>query len=137
MKRLTVSYPEFLEAVINDGIVAAEADYPDYPGEEKDPDRQANITMKRHGSVAGFEACRDLSPEELKLLHLEALHNNQEAFQEESSDYWYWRCYSLEIEWVCNVVSSMLVQLRKPGIVPTTVRGVFKATEILSNLNSQ
>jgi|ERR1035437_1208620 hypothetical protein len=132
-----MNYGDFLEAVINDGIVAAEVDYPDYPDEEKDEEKQITTNLKREGSVAGFEACRGLEPEELRALYLEAEHNNQMAFGDVAEDYWYWHCYACEVEWVCNVVSALLMQLRQEVITAPTARGVLKATEVLSQLSSE
>ena len=37
--------------------------------------------------------------------------------------YWYARCFALEVEWVCNVVSAMLMNEGRPTIVTPTARG--------------
>lgn len=41
---------------------------------------------------------------------------------EESDTYWFKRCYELEIGWVCNVVSALLVHQGRDPIVPVTAR---------------
>ena len=47
-----MNYNDFLSRVIDDGIAAATADY-------------ADDEPRRIGAVAGFNACRQKSPEEL------------------------------------------------------------------------
>ncbi len=108
------SYQDLLARVIGDGIEAARVDY--RPGPELD------------GSVAGFEACRGRTPEQLAALLQEA---RLEARRGQAGDYWFWRCRELEVEWVCNVVSAALLNQGLPVIVTPTARGVFKAAEIL------
>ena len=46
-------------------------------------------------------------------------------------DYWRVRCREAEIEWVCNVVSAMLVNEKKSPIIPPTARGTITAGKIL------
>lgn len=117
----------FLDRVVGDGIAAAQRDYAK-PRDER----------KLAGSVAGFEACRNRSPEQLSALLNEAHLDTRRAFNEahasddrKVADYWYWRCRELEIEWVCNCVSAILMNEGLPVIVPPTYRGVMKAAEIV------
>jgi hypothetical protein len=121
-----ITYVDFLETVINDGIRAAERDY-------------ATERSKREGAVTGFEACRGKAPQELGPLLAQA-HRDTRAHRNVANDdgsdlamnnYWQARCYELEIEWVCNVVSAMLVNQMLPPIVPPTARGMRKAAEVL------
>jgi hypothetical protein len=115
-----VQHSEFLARIIDDGIEAAQKDYADSPD-------------KLTGAVAGFEACRGMSPLELiSVLEFAAL-EVQQAFKDKSEDYWRIRCFQLEVEWVCNCVSAALVNndvgpLRQD--FPTN-RGMQKAASIL------
>lgn len=115
-----MDYGTFLNRIIEDGIAAAEKDYVD--------DQQ-----KRDGAVRGFNECRGKSPEELVVLWTEASKRAQDAHLEDAGDYWFWRCRNAEIEWVCNVVSAMLVNQGKPPLFSwhPTAHGGMKAAEIL------
>ena len=98
-----MNYTEFLTKVIDEGIEAAKADYT----EESDKQRL-------EGSIAGFNACRNKSPEELVEVWKESSKKTNDASHEvyktkSKGDYWYYRCFQLEAEWVCNVVSAMLM----------------------------
>ncbi len=115
---MTMEYGAFLARIINDGIAAASEDYKD--DEEK-----------REGAVGGFLACRGLQPGELAELLREANQAASTAMMEDSPRYWRLRCYALEVEWVCNCVSAVLMNEKQPVIVQPTCRGVMKAAEIL------
>jgi hypothetical protein len=115
-----VQHQEFLTRIIDDGIAAAREDYADSPA-------------KLEGAVAGFEACRNLSPLELiSVLEFGAL-ETQKAFREESPDYWRIRCFELEVEWVCNCVSAALVNNDTPSLRHDfpTARAMRKAASVL------
>lgn len=125
-----MNYSEFLTRVINEGILAAKADY-------INPKEKAQLD----GSLEGFEKCRGKSPEEIKELLLSAakltadardLHTS-ESTEENLSNYWKVRCSEAEIEWVANVVSAVLMNEGYEIIVPPTAHGVMKAHEILSS----
>jgi hypothetical protein len=45
--------------------------------------------------------------------------------------YWFWRCRALEIQWVVNVLSNILVANGALPIGDMTVRGRMKAAEML------
>lgn len=116
---------EFTDRVINQGIEAAKEDYKDSPD-------------KLRGSLAGFEACRGKNPGELAELLLRANRDTQEAFHRADSgnggdNFWEIKCRAAEIEWVCNVVSAVLVQNGFPAIVPVTCGGVLAANRIISS----
>lgn len=119
---MSVTYEALLERVVADGIEACRRDYAD------DAD-------KLEGSIAGFEACRGRTPEQLAALLVEARAETQAAYRSspdpEPTRYWYWRCRELEIEWCCNVVSACLANEGLPIIVPPTARGAMKAAEIV------
>lgn len=114
-----MNYLEFLTRVIDEGIAAAIEDY----GADK---------HKRDGSVAGFEACRNKQPHELDELRRAASVATHDARCRKAQDYWWFRCYELEVEWVCNVVSVMLMnQGLPPVIVNPTCRGAMMAAGII------
>jgi hypothetical protein len=115
-----VNYDEFLMRVIDDGLVAARNSYQHRP-------------EKLEGAIAGFEACRGKSPQELQELLQKAFKDTAQARVDglEINLYWKMRCYEAEIEWVCNVVSAILQNEGKPTIVHVTARAVIKAAEIV------
>lgn len=117
-----MEYGSFLKRVIDEGIAAATEDY------TKNPDPAFN-SDRLEGSIAGFNACRDKLPHELVEVYKEATEYAHQAFCDRSEKYWWFRCYQIEIEWVCNVVSAgMKMQLLSH--LPT-YRGVMKASNIL------
>lgn len=110
---------EFIEEVIRTGIEGAKESYGD------DPEKLA-------GSIAGFEACRGKTPEEIaKLLGVAAV-NTRRAYAEDLPDYWRHRCFEAEIHWVCNCLSAVLVNEGIAPIVEPTARAVMHANRILS-----
>ena len=119
-----MDYYQFLERVIEEGIEAAKADY-------TKPEQKPHL----EGSLDGFESCRGKNPEELRELFVTTRREQGEAFikyQEDLDSYWRVNCRGLEVEWVCNVVSAMLMnQGSSPIIEMVTARGVMKAAEIL------
>jgi hypothetical protein len=117
-----MNYNEFLTRVIDEGIEAAKTDYT----EESDKQRL-------EGSIAGFEACRDKNPEELVRVWKKASDDVNNAFGDNERKYWWFRCFQLEVEWVCNVVSAMLLnEGRRPLLAwLPTANGGMKAASIL------
>jgi hypothetical protein len=123
-----MNYNEFLTRVIDEGIEAATADY------TKESEKQ-----QLEGSIAGFNACRDKSPEELVEVWKQAGKRTEEASHEvyktqSKGDYWYHRCFQSEVEWVCNVVSAML--MNQGNYAPLlswlpTANGAMKAASII------
>lgn len=113
---------EFIDKVIEHGIAAAKADY-------TRPD-QAD---KLRGSLDGFEACRGKDPVQLAKLLGEAAKATAVAHMERAENYWEIRCKEMEIEWVCNEVSAILVQNNLPPIVTPTVRGAMAAYRIVAS----
>lgn len=111
-------YKDFLERVINEGIEAAKESY-----------KQEYQKEKLEGAIAGFEACRGKNPVELVDEYSKALKLQQEAYVLHVDNYWWFRCYTLEIEWVINVISAG-TRLNMLSHLPTS-RGVFKAAQIL------
>jgi len=80
---------EFTDHVISRGIEAAREDYKDSPDRLK-------------GSLAGFEACRGKSPQELYDLLLEAARDSLKAHNDRAKNYWEFASKSAEIEWVVS-----------------------------------
>lgn len=117
-----MSYQDFLTRVIDEGIEAAKTDY----AGQKENDRL-------DGSIAGFEACRNKQPNELFEVFKEASEYMNKAFREQATNYWYFRCYQAEVEWVCNVVSALLYNEGQPAILSylPTVNGMMKAASIV------
>jgi hypothetical protein len=118
-----MEYRQFLSAVIDAGLEAVHQDY-----------HQPTQDDKRDGSVAGFNACRDKDPEELADLLTRAHSETSRAQIENRDNYWWYRCYELEVGWVCNVVSALLVATDKPIIIPPTLRGTLQASKILCQI---
>lgn len=119
-----MDYNEFLNRVIEDGIVSAKADY------EGKPNRSEAL----RGSVDGFEVCRGKTPKELFDLRKRADKTLNHCTMTHDPELKYWQGRRSEIEWVCNVVSAMLENERQPVIVHPTAGGVRKAAEILGIL---
>ncbi len=113
-----MDYMTFLARVVDEGIKAASESY-------------ANKPDKLRGAVAGFEACRGKGPSELKALLESARAASARAHTSQAENYWETRCFELEIEWTCNVVSSALHNQGQPTIVVPTARGYMKAASIL------
>jgi hypothetical protein len=117
-----MEYIEFLTRVINEGIVAATLDYTD-----------PNDKERLDGSIAGFNACRNLLPEQLLEVWQKATDEMNSAFAEQKENYWWYRCYQLEVEWVCNVVSAVLVNEGQNALLSwlPTANAAMKAASII------
>src|SRR5271157_148132 len=102
-----MNYLTFLDAVIERGLEAARRDY-------------ATKADKLAGSIAGFEACRNKTPGELRELLATAGQATEAARRNRVADYWRIRCYEAEIEWVCNCVSVLLHSQGLDTIIPPT-----------------
>jgi hypothetical protein len=116
-----LAYKPFLDRIIDDGIIAATADYKEGP--------------KLSGSIKGFEACRDKTPDQLVAEWSMASDKLRYLMEGNKLDeYWYWNCYQLEVEWVLNCLS---VAVNKPllGHLPTA-RGAIKAAEVLTAIGA-
>ena len=109
-----------LNAIIDDGIEAARHDY------VKPLD-----TLKREGAISGFEECRNREPAQIAALLAEANERANQAIREDNPRYWFWRCRALEIGWVANVLSNILVANGTLPVGTMTARGRLKAAEIL------
>lgn len=122
-----MTYIEFLHEVIERGIKGASED----PIINKYPKRL-------QGSIDGFNACRSKTPEQLSALLTEAntktLNARLDANDKDEAhleDYWGQRYYAIQIEWVANCVSAMLMNEGKPVIIQPTARAYMNAAEII------
>lgn len=136
-----MNYYEFLNEVIERGIAGAKESYAN--DENKD---------RLNGSIAGFEECRGRTPLELYVLYTETVSKMADAMSDQiefdelkeelsldeigikqEKDYWYHRCMNLEIEWVCNCVSAMMINENCPPLFPhlPTARATLLVAEIV------
>lgn len=116
-----MDYYEFLNRVIDEGIAAATADYTD-PSDKQ----------RLEGSVAGFNACRNLLPDQL--VELWTTSGADANYHISTVDkYWYYRCFQMEVEWVINVVSAMMVNEGQDALLSwlPTANGMMKAASIV------
>ena len=113
-------YIDALERAIDSGIIAAKSDY-------TRPDQREKLS----GSIAGFEACRGKAASELLELLESCKIATMDARRNESPKYWWYRCYELEVEWICNVMSAILHNEGLPTIITPTARGVMAAAKII------
>lgn len=121
-----MTYAEVLTRLIEQGIEGARGDY-----------KRLDQAHKLEGSIQGFEACRGKEPDEIRTLLREAGQKTRAArvrVQEGESnpnDYWRARCRELEIEWIANCVSVMLVRQGIEPIVPPTVRAALAVGRVV------
>lgn len=113
-------YLDFLNAIIDDGIEAARADY-----------TKPHQTNLRDGAIAGFEECRGLDIMAVEALALEAAKRARQAMQDRAADHWYWRGRSAEIGWVRDVVTAVQWVFGHAPQVRPSGRALVKAYEIL------
>jgi len=115
-----------INKIIDEGIEGACRDY-----------SEPRNKSKREGSVKGFEDCRGKSPAEIEALLLAASEASQRAFIDvnegrmTSDEYWYWRCRTIEIEWVTNVLSHIMVAQGWAPIGIMTAKGGLQAARII------
>jgi hypothetical protein len=115
-----MNFNDVLNVVIDDGINAALQSY-----------SKPYQSLKREGSIFGFNECRGLNAQKLAELLISAEKTTKDKMMKNSHDYWYWRCRHAEIEWVCNVMSAVLVSHNESPIASYSLRGMMKAVEIL------
>ncbi len=119
-----MEYKEFLKQVIDSGIEGAKQSYA--KNQRKD---------MLEGSIAGFEACRGKGPDELRVIFNEVESYQRQAMIDRSDNYWFFRCYQAEVEWVCNLVSALLHVNNIEPILPylPTCMAMLRANEILTS----
>lgn len=116
-----MNYQQFLNEVIAGGRAGAIADY-----------TRDDQKLMLAGAMEGFDACINQTPDQLRELLAAAGQRLHQAYLENADDYWKHQCYWAEIEFVCNVVSAMLMNEGQEPIVLPTARGAMRASEILS-----
>lgn len=107
---------EFTNAIVDLAKAAAAQSY-------------ANQPLKLKGALAGLEACRGQTPEQLLDLLKKAGGVRHQAYN--TANYWQHRCYEAEVEWVCNCVSAAMVSNGYTPIVTPTAHGMEMAAKIL------
>ena len=120
-----MNYKDFVNKLIEDGIVECTAKYDDQPN-------------KLRGCVAGFKACRGLSPVELSSLLKRTVGERIYASTQSDPDkYWETRMKEAQIEFVCNAVSAALLSMGPEHelIVHPTFGGLQAASRILGTSN--
>jgi hypothetical protein len=121
-----MNYGEFLNSVIDDGLKSVETD-----------EWVTKYPKRLEGARAGFESCRGLTPGQLRTLLREAQRSVLEVrsgVEDDGSDdeeYWKAQYRALQVEWVANTVSAMLMNQGQPVIVTPTARGVINAARII------
>ncbi len=113
-----MEYLTILDKIIDRGIEGAKKDY-------------AGKTDKCDGAVAGFEACRNKTPHEILALLSIAQKESTAARNEHRQNYWYFRCYEAEVEWVLNCVSVLLYNQGQKPLIPPTARAYMNVASIV------
>lgn len=124
-----VPYEQFLDAVIDGGIAEM----------EKADDLYADKEEQRAGGIAGFRACRGLTPKALLALLDEASERcHRMRLEDVRDDYWYHRYFEIEVEWVVNCVAGLHWMFNRdfPRESPLwpTARGTMRAHKVLEEL---
>ena len=123
-----MTYHQLLDRVITDGIAEVREAYID----PKDH-------HKRDGAIEGFEACRGKKPLEIVALWNEAerlmpqIADECRTHARPDNDYWKHRYKTMQIEWVCNVLSVGLTSSGKPPLLAhlPTARAAVKYADIV------
>ena len=109
---------EALNFIIDDGIESVRESF-------KDP----KDSLKLRGSIRGFGDCRGLGLSDLSDFLKAAPQTTY--LHRQHVDYVFWRYRELQIEWVCNVLSAILMANGRPTLRHPTLRGMLKAVEII------
>lgn len=115
---------QFINEVVDRGIEAVRKDY-----------SQPRQRDKLEGSIAGFEACRGKTIDDLRILFSASALARRNAQECDDPRFWWYVCYHAEVEWVCNCVSAVLQNEHKPMIITPTARGVAQAARILNGMS--
>ena len=87
-----MTHREFVARAILQGTAAVRQRYP--------------LGYKLSGSIAGYNACAERDPYELRDLLLASQTASKDALDRRAEDYWWYRCYEASVEWICNCVSA-------------------------------
>lgn len=119
-----MKYDEFLNQVIANGLKSLAKD-----------ERLAKYPKRVEGSKEGFEACRGKDTEQLAAILTEAnrlaLNARQDFSGPTIEEYWKVRYYGIQIEWVCNTVSALMMNQGLPPIIRPTARGLINAAKVV------
>lgn len=127
---MSLRYQDFLNKAVDESIKGAKESY----GHRTDSKGNAML----EGSIAGLNACRDLSPPQLSQLLMRAKTVQHKAFRSTVIErYWRVNCFMAEVEWICNVVSVALVNQGVEPIVEPTMRAAMLASRITQEAASQ
>ena len=122
-----MQYLNALDAIINRGIAGVKESYRDEP-------------HKRDGSLEGFEACRNKTPQELLAILNTAGDKTKQARQDQHDgkismqDYWKIRHAEVQIEWVCNCVSVILCNQGHESPFPRHVGPTARAASLVASI---
>ncbi len=122
-----MQYLTALDAVIERGIAGVKVSYKDEP-------------HKRDGSIEGFNACRDKTPDELFKILTEAGERTKKARDDHHAgkvsieEYWKVRHAEVQIEWVCNCVSVMLMGKSQKSPFPRHVGPTARAATFVAGI---
>jgi hypothetical protein len=122
------TYDQLLDRTITEGIAEVRKAYDD----PKDH-------HKRDGAIEGFEACRGKTPEQIVDLWTEAekacatIRAEIDGGDEHLRRYWRARYKTLQIEFVCNVISVGLISNGQPPLLThlPTARGALQYARIV------
>lgn len=123
-----MTYQQLLERIITDGIAEVREAYADLKEHHK-----------RDGAIEGFEACRGKKPLEIVALWNEAERVSPQIADEcrkharPDDDFWKHRYKTMQIEWVCNVLSVGLTSIGQPPLLAhlPTARAAVKYAAIV------
>lgn len=123
-----VPYEQFLDEIIDGGIAEM----------EKADELYAKREDQRAGGIAGFRACRGMTPKGLLDLLDWASERAHQAMLNREDDYWHLRYFEIEVEWVVNCVASLYWMFNRefPRQSPLwpTARGTMRAHRALEKL---
>ncbi len=120
---MSLRYQDFLNKAVDESIKGATESY----GKRVDSRGRAMI----EGSLAGLNACRDLSPPQLAaLLERAKKVHHMSMHRTVIERYWRINCFMHEVEWICNVVSVALVNQGIEPIIQPTMRAAMLASRI-------
>ena len=120
-----MDYGAFLTRIIEDGIAEVREAY---AGSEP-----RNVA-KRAGAIEGFDACRGKTPAEIAALMQETTQAASRLVGTDDIDgYWQVRYKALQVEWVANCVSAVLMNQGHPPLAShlPTCRAAMKAAEVV------
>jgi hypothetical protein len=116
-----MNFDEFITRVIDRGIKSVSAD-----------EMITEHPKRLKGSLDGFEACRGKDPVQLALLYSDAERKALALREvEDIEDYWQARYFAIQVEFVCNTASAVLMNQGLPVIIPPTAKGAMNAAKIV------